>query len=217
MKLPRLLLLLGLSAAVVAQNQSAPARQSSAFSTSNSEGVSNLLARIEQEAQALNMDVGRLHVEKWKADSSAKQHANENVASIQRNVTAALPGLVAATRSAPDSLAANFKLYRNLNALYDVVASVGESAGAFGKREEYEAIVPHATALDDLRRDYANALQQMAATADSRLVAAQQAQAAAAKSAPPKKIVVDDTEPAAAPKKKKPKKPIASNSSTASQ
>ena len=71
-------------------------------------------------------------------DSSTKHQASENIGSIQRNVTAALPALIAAVHTAPQSLAANFKLYRNLNALYDVVASVSESAGAFGKREEYD-------------------------------------------------------------------------------
>jgi hypothetical protein len=214
MKFSRLVLLLGLSAAVVAQHQLASASQTNSFSTPNAGTVSALLAKVEQEAEGLNMDVGRLHVERWKTDGRAKQQANENVASIQRNVTAALPGLVTAVRSAPDSLAANFKLYRNLNALSDVVASVGESAGAFGKREEYDAIAAHTAALDDLRRDYATWLQQMAVAADSRLAAARQAQTAA-KSTPPKKIVVDDSEAATTPKKKKSKKPVASGSPTA--
>lgn len=172
-----------------------------------------IVTKIEQETQGLNSDVGKLRIEKWKTDSSSKAQATENAASIQRNITAALPDLIAAVRANPQSLAANFKLYRNLNALYDVVSNVAESAGAFGKREEYDLIGPHVSALDDSRRSYADYLQQMATNVDGRLAAAaRQAQTAATQS-PPKKIIVDDDEPTPPPKKKRTKKGTASNSS----
>ena len=207
--------LIALSASTLAQAPGyAPSPQTNAPASAGSGNVNMLLTQIEQETQTLNMDVGRLRTDKWKTDASSKQQANENVASIERNVTAALPGLIAAVRTAPQSLAANFKLYRNLNALYEVVASLGESAGAFGRREEYEAVGPHVRALDGLRRNYADTLQQMSATADDRLAAAvRQAQAAA--NQPPKKIIVDDTAPSPIAKKRKSKKPTASSSPTA--
>lgn len=224
---PHLILavLVSFSAWARAQTQSLP--QSSVGGASslnaNSGDVGTLLTRIDQETQRLNADVGKLRVDRWKADSSTKRQANENAVSIQRNITAALPELLAAVRTAPQSLAANFKLYRNLNALYDVVANLAESTGAFGKREEYDLIAPHVSALDDTRRSYADLMQQMSAGADERLVAAQRAQAAAAAAAaaaaqqPPKKIIVDDTEPSSTAKKKKTKKTTkaaASSSST---
>jgi len=182
----------------------------------NTGDPSMLLSRIEQETQGLNADVGKLRVEKWKTDSATRQQAAENAASIQRNVSAALPGLISAVRAAPQSLAANFKLYRNLNALYDVVASLGESTGAFGKREEYDTIAPHVAALDEHRRSYADYVQQMAAAADNRIAAAQQAQAAAAQQqAAPKKIIVDDAAPSPPVAKKKRVKKAAASSSSA--
>jgi len=210
--------LIALSASSLAQSPGyVPNPQASAPASANSGNVNILLTQIQRESQGLNMDVGKLRTDKWKTDTSDKQQASENATSIQRNVTAALPGLIAAVSAAPQSLAANFKLYRNLNALYDVVASLGESAGAFGKHEEYQMIAAHVSALDDLRRNYADALQQMTATADDRLAtAAQQAQAAAAAAKqPPKKIVVDDSEPTPAAKKRKLKKTTANGSSTA--
>lgn len=191
---------------------------SPANATSNEVGI--LLTRIEQETQGLNADIGKLRTDKWKADSSVKQEASENAASIQRNITAALPEMIGAVRSAPQSLATNFKLYRNLNALYDVTASLAESTGAFGKREEYATISPHVVALDDDRRLYADLLQTMSANADNTIVAAQKAQAAATAAAqtPSKKVIVDDAEPATAAKstakKKKTKKSSASSSSS---
>lgn len=185
---------------------------------SNSGDLTTMLQSIEQETSGLNADVGKLRVEKWKVDASTKRQASENIGSIQRNITGALPGLITAVRTAPQSLGANFKLYRNLNALYDVVASVSESAGAFGKREEYELLAPHAQALDVGRRNYGEYLQQMTATADDRIATAERERAAAlaaAQQAPPKKIIVDDNEPAPPPKKKRPAKKTAPPASAA--
>ena len=173
-----------------------------------------LLSRIQQETLGLSADLGKLRIDKWKTDSSTKSQATDNVESIQRNITNALPGLISAVRSAPQSLGANFKLYRNINALYDVLANLAESAGAFGKREEYEVVAPHVAAIDDDRRAYGDLLAQMTASADSRIAAYQQAAAQAAVQ-PPKKIIIDDTEPAP-PKKKTRKKSAASSSKTSS-
>lgn len=181
--------------------------------------IPGLLNKIEVETRGLNADVGKLRIEKWKADSASKYQATESAASIQRNVSNALPGLIADVRTNPQSLAANFKLYRNLNALHEVLASLAESAGAFGKREEYELIAPHLAALDDDRRAFADSLVQMTATADQRIAAADQASRAAAATAaqaPPKKIVVDDTEPAPAAKRKPKKKAVTPSSAAAS-
>ena len=213
-------LLLGFAVSVFSTGQtttpSQPLTTTTSSPTTTSGDVGLLLTRIEQETRGLNTDLSKLHIEKWKTDSSAKQQATENATSIQRNITAALPELVGAVRSAPQSLAANFKLYRNVNALYDVVANLAESTGAFGRREEYAGISPHVAALDDLRRGYADSLLQMATNADNTIVAAQRAQAAAAAQPPPppKKVIVDEDDSAtAARKKKKARKSTASSSS----
>src|SRR3954471_2394432 len=57
MKLPRLLLFLTITLSVVAQNQP------TALIPGSSGNVGPLLSRIEQEAQGLNTDVGRLRVD----------------------------------------------------------------------------------------------------------------------------------------------------------
>jgi hypothetical protein len=199
------------------QQNPAASEPSAASAPANSGDLGMLLSRIEQEATGLNADVGKLRIEKWKADSASKYQATENSASIQRSITSALPALIAAVRSAPQSLASNFKLYRTINALYDVLASLGESAGAFGKREEYETLAPHIAALDESRRAYGDLLQQLTATADNRIASAQQ-QAQAAAQAPPKKIIVDDSDSTPVPprKKSKTKKPASSSSAATS-
>jgi hypothetical protein len=212
----RLLLIAAIASLSQAQTPLAPAPTSSVPATQSFPDPGSLLSRIQQETLGLSADIGKLRIDKWKTDSSTKSQATDNVESIQRNITNALPSLISAVRSAPQSLGANFKLYRNINALYDVLANLAESAGAFGKREEYEVIAPHVAAIDDDRRAYGDLLAQMTGLADSRIAAYQQAaaQAAAAAAQPPKKIIVDDTEPA--PKKKSRKKSSASSSKTSS-
>lgn len=211
----RLLLIAVVAPLSQAQTPLSPAPANTIPATQNFPDPGTLLSRIQQETLGLSADLGKLRIDKWKTDSSTKSQATDNVDSIQRNITNALPGLISTVRSAPQSLGANFKLYRNINALYDVLANLAESAGAFGKREEYEVIAPHVAAIDDDRRTYGDLLAQMTAWADSRITAYQQAAAQAAER-PPKKIIIDDTEPAPAPKKKSRKKSAATSSKTSS-
>jgi hypothetical protein len=170
---------------------------------------SQVLSRLEQESQAINHGLARLRIDKWKADSATKRQAESNALSIQRNLNDALPGIIQQVRANPQSLAGNFKLYRNVTALYDVLVMLAESAGAFGGKGEYEAMAPHLSAVDDIRRSYADTLEAMAARQDAQLAAARATAAAAAQNAaapPPKQIVVDDT-PAPSKKTTKKKKP----------
>lgn len=162
-----------------------------------------LLGQLQQVAQSTNLDMAKLRIEKWKTDSDNKKRAQQNADSISRNLTSALPGMVDQVRANPQSLAATFKLYRNLNALYDVAAGLAESAGAFGSKAEYEALARDAANIDNLRRSMGDKMAEMAAFQDTELsrLRTQLAQATAPPPAPPKKIVVDDEE--------KPKKPAA--------
>lgn len=176
-------------------------------------GVTQSLSQLDQVSRSAVVNLGRLRVDKWKVDSRDKDQARNNIESLQRNMTSALPSLMQQVRSNPGSLAASVKLYRNLNALYDVMASITESAGAFGSKDDYNALANDTANLDSVRRSVADDLEAMAMNSDnqvSRLTAqlrSQQQAAAASASAPPKHVIVDDNAPA----KKKPakKKPAA--------
>ena len=163
------------------------------------------------------VDLARLRVDKWKADNAVKQQTTSNIESLQRNLSGALPTLVAAAQQNPSSLNASFKLYRNLNVLYDVLGSVAESAGAFGAREEYSALAQDLNNLDTARRSLADAMDAMTAQRDADFVRIQQATQRAqqqAAAAPPKRVVIDDTEPTPKPTVKK-KKSTSSSAPTA--
>ena len=214
---------MGLLLACAQAQVSAPAseptvpRPPSAAIPATTPPVGNLLLRVDQAAGNLRADLAHLRIDKWKINGSGKQQAQENAQSLDRNVQLALPGMLQQVQATPDSLAAQFKLYRNVNALYDVLAGLAESAGAFGPKEDFDALQNDAATFDELRRDLADNLQTLTAAKDqeiTRLATQLQARAEAAPAEPPKKIVIDDTEtqkPAAkttkkkaAPKKKEP-------------
>jgi hypothetical protein len=114
-----------------------------------------------------------------------------------------LPTLTAAVRSAPQDFAANFKLYRNLNALYDVLKSLTESAGAFGSKQEFESLAEYAQAIDDNRRSMGDYMENLAVAKDAELNRLRsQARALQTPAPPPKKVIIDDNAPAPTTKKK---------------
>ena len=129
--------------------------------------------------------------------------------SIQRNLQSTLPETIAQLNNSPEDLAASFKLYRNLDALYDVFGSVAEAAGAFGSKDEFQSLDNDLNGLKSARHAFAERMQKLAASKEDELtrLRAQVKTLTAAPPPPPKKIVVDDTEPPKPPVKKKVAKP----------
>jgi hypothetical protein len=174
------------------------------------------LPQLNQFTESARVDLARLRIDKWKTDANDKRQMQSNSESLQRNLTAALPAIIEQARANPSSVAAAFKLYRNLNALYDVMSTVTEAAGAFGSREEYQALAADTTNLDNLRRSLADRVEAMAGSRDTEIAQLQaraRQAAAAAAAAPPKKVVVDDTEPV----KKSTKKSTTKKKTTATE
>jgi len=77
---------------------------------------------MRQTSQNIDADLGKLRIEKWKADSGTKRDVLGNVESVRRNLQSALPELITQLSNSPEDIAASFNLYRNLDALYDVLA-----------------------------------------------------------------------------------------------
>jgi hypothetical protein len=167
-----------------------------------------LLSETEQVSQATQADLSKLRIERWKTDSGTKRDTQTDVESLQRNLQNALPEIVGQLRSAPESLPATFKLYRNLDALYEVFVSVVESAGAFGSKDEYQLLQNDLSQLERVRRSLGDRMDSLSNTKEQEVARLRtqvhdlQAASAAAPT-PPKKVVVDDTQPAKPSAKKK--------------
>src|ERR1700758_700913 len=169
--------------------------------------LNTLLSQVEQAAQATAVDLAKLRIERWKADSSTKRQTQENVESVQRNLQNALPEIINQLRASPEDLTATFKLYRNLDVLFDVFGSVVESAGAFGSKDEFQSLSNDLTSLERSRRTLAERMENLTTSKEAELNRLRaQVKAQAPPPAASKKVIVDDTEP--------PKKPAAKKKSS---
>jgi hypothetical protein len=179
--------------------------------------LNTMLSQLDTTSKATQADLTKLRIERWKTDSSYKKQTIANIDSIQRNLQSALPEIMTRLRNAPEDLPSSFKLYRNLDALYDVLGSVAESAGAFGPKDDFQALSNDLTSFEGTRKALAERIETLAWAKESEIVRLRtdlKAAQAAIPVAPPKKTVVDDTEPAKKPPVKKkpvPKKPATTN------
>jgi hypothetical protein len=172
--------------------------------------LNGILTQLEQSSQTMQGDLSKLRIEHWKTDANTKHQTQADVQSIQRNLQGALPAIITELRGSPESLPSTFKLYRNLDALYDVLTSVVESSGAFGSKDEFQSLQNDLSSVEKARHAFADRTESLAEAKESdltRLRAQVQAAQAAANAAPPKKIIVDDTAPTP-PKKPAKKKPV---------
>jgi hypothetical protein len=196
---------------------SGPSAQSGApVSYASVTQLNGLLSQLEAASKTTQADLTKLRIDRWKADGSSKKQSLANVDSIQRNLQEALPEIVGQLHNAPEDLSATFKLYRNLDALYDVLGSVAESAGAFGPKDDFQALSNDLNTFEASRRSLAERLENLASSKEAEIAHLRtdlKAAQAAIPATPPQKTVVDDTQPAkkpAAKKKPAPKKPATS-------
>ena len=213
-----LLLTLGVAIAQTGPSNPAPGNQtttgSAPVSYSSVTQLNDVLAGLEQASQATQLDLAKLRIEKWKTDASNKRQTDADVQSIQRNLQSAVPEIVGQLRNSPENLPETFRLYRNLDALYDVFSSIVESAGAFGSKDEFQFLQNDLNAMEKSRHSVADRMEALSTTKESELSQLRQqlrTAQTAINAAPPKKVVVDDTEPV----KKTPKKRTAMTAKTA--
>jgi hypothetical protein len=196
-----------LSTTAVAQQTTGSAPPPVAYASVSE--LNSILGQVKQTSTAIEADLEKTRIEKWKTDGSTKRQTQANVDSIHRNLQSALPEILTQVNNSPEDLAASFKLYRNLDALYDVFGSVVESAGAFGSKDEFQSLSNDMNGLESARRSFGERMQKLASAKEEELgrLRAQVKTLSAAPPPPPKKIIVDDTEPAKKPAKKKTTKP----------
>jgi hypothetical protein len=189
----------------------APAQNAQPVSYASMTQLNGMLEQLDESAKKTQADLGKLRIERWKTDGGSKKQTLANVDSIQRNLQGALPEIIAQLRSQPEDLPTTFKLYRNLDALYDVVGSVAEGAGAFGSKDDFQSLSNDLSTFEGTRKQLAQRIENLSSAKEAEIVrlrADLKAAQAAIPAAPPKKIVVDDNEPPKKPAaKKKPAKP----------
>ena len=175
--------------------------------------LNGLLEQLETSSKSTQADLSKLRIERWKTDGNSKRQTLANVDSVQRNLQGALPEIIAQLRAQPEDLPTTFKLYRNLDALYDVVGNVVEVTGAFGSKDDFQSLSNDLNTFESTRKQLAERMENLSSAKEAEIVrlrADLRNAQAAIPAVPPKKIVIDDNEPPkkpAAKKKPKPKTP----------
>src|SRR5947199_168818 len=54
-----------------------------------------ILVQVQQASSSANLNIAKLRIEKWKTDSDQKKQMQEVADSLQKNISTAVPGLMA--------------------------------------------------------------------------------------------------------------------------
>ena len=150
--------------------------------------------------------IANLSVGRWKAPSETRAAVQQDIGSMQRDLNATLPGLVAQAEANPTAISPAFAVFRNLDALYDVLLRVTETAGLAGSESDAGSLENARAGLEDGRGKLGAWLLQSITAQDAQVIHLQTALAArpaAAPAAAPNKIVIDDGPENPKPRKKK--------------
>jgi hypothetical protein len=166
-----------------------------------------ILLEIQHATSSASVNIGKLRIEKWKTDSAQKQQLQQIAESLQKNIANAVPGLINDVQTSRGGALASFKLYHNLNVLYEFLSGLADAAGSLRGREEYEPLAADAAALDTARQHLATYIEQTVGRLESSVRPATGTIPVPARqtpdTAPHKVVVIDDDQPP-------PKKPVKS-------
>lgn len=179
--------------------------------------VADALGSLQPTMASVNNALASVDVHRWKVPGDVKDQTASDIQSIQRDITGSLPGLISQAQASPNALAPSFAVFRNIDALYDVLLRVTETATLAGSQQEANHLESARADLQTRRRQLGDALlssataqdaavTQLRSSLDAARLAAKQSAAAG-----PKKVVVDDgpASPAKPAHKKRVGKPAA--------
>ncbi len=176
-----LALLLASSALIPAAQAQAPAPGTPATASS----------MITPALDRLRTTLGNLRLDKWKAPGPVREEASSNIGSINRDLDATLPGLLATADAAPGVVSKTLPVFRNVDALYDVLLRVVETADLSAPEVETGNLHQALSTLDDARRSLGDSIET-AAVAQEQQIASIASRSAAAPAAAPAETVVND-------------------------
>lgn len=162
-----------------------------------------ILAQIQKATVAMNADLSKLRIEKWRTDPDQKEQLQKLANSLQRNVSYAVPGLINDVQNSRGSVTATFKLYHDINVVYEYLNSITDAAGSLGRREEYDPLAADATALDAVRESLSNYIEQSALLLETPRASVNAVSTADAETLGGHKIIVEEVSTPVKPTKKK--------------
>lgn len=147
-------------------------------------------ALADVQKTTANLDISR-----WRTSRGVREAVQQDVDSIQRDLTKTLPGLLAPADASPESIPQSFAVYRNVDALYDVLLRVSEVADFAAPDEEAETITASLQQLHASRDTLGDAILRVSQQHEAQMREFEAAmRAAKTEQAAPRKetIIIDD-------------------------
>ena len=167
-------------------------------------------AIVQPALTEVQRSVSALNIPRWKAPGQVKSAAQQDTGSIQRDLSDTLPGLLSKADAAPTTVPPAFVVFRNIDALYDVLLRVSQTASLAAPQGESDALFSSLNKLEAARSQLGDAILSASQQREAQVVkledAVRAAAAARAQAPPPKTTVIDDgaAPPTSAKKRKKP-------------
>jgi hypothetical protein len=160
--------------------------------TQASLALGNSLQQVNITIAHLRRTLDSVNVPKWKAPGDVRQTTISDIDSMQRDVQDTLPALINTALGDPAKISPSFAVYRNVDALYDVLLRVSETAQLAGASRDASLLEDQRAALEDSRTQLGAALLQSSQSQDAEVVRLRTAPAVAAPPPAATKTVVDD-------------------------
>ena len=164
------------------------------------------LADLERVTAATNSDIanfsesGASRWKMWQKLNSHKRDEKQMAAAIQRNITNAMPVLIRDVQSSRGSVSTTFKLYNNLNVVYETLDTLVETSDRDGKKSEMGPLTNDLEAMGHVRRELSAYIQQASISLDNkRPQSYSTSSSTSARPSAPKKAVIDDVAPETKP------------------
>jgi len=157
-------------------------------------------ATLQPSIHLVKEALSTVNIDKWKASSAIKSEADGNLNSVQRDIDQTLPALVMAADAAPDSVAKALPVFRNVDALYDVMLRLVAAGRMAAPKDQLGALDDALSSIAKSRSALGDQLQASAESQEQRMIRLQQA---ANRPAPPPPAPVQCTPPAPTTTKKK--------------
>jgi hypothetical protein len=142
----------------------------------------------------VGQSLGGISVRRWKAPGEVKSAADQDVSSIQHDLSGTLATLLSQADAAPGSVPAAFAVYRNVDALYDTLLRVVLTANLAAPDNEANSLQAALSSLEVARTALGESILNSSQAQQTELVRIRTAlsKAAAAPRPPVTTTVVDD-------------------------
>ena len=110
-----------------------------------------------------------LRLDKWKASRLVHEETGGNIDSLTRDLNNTLPPLLAAADAAPGAVSQNLPVFRNVNALYEVLLRVVATADRAAPKGDADMLHQALNSLEDRRRVFGDTIENTAVAQEQQL------------------------------------------------